>query len=69
MVDVNDLLLRWSTDVTAKWAFDFETHALDENSHSLVHEAIIFSHWHFLRRLWLQCLPRFGSGDCTMILK
>lgn len=57
-VDINDFLLRWSTDVTAKWAFDYETKALDTNAHSLVHEAIIYSHWHFLRRMW-SVVPTF----------
>lgn len=51
-VDLCDLYLRLSTDVTSMWAFDHDPKALTLDAISEVHEAIVFAHFHWNQRIW-----------------
>jgi len=44
--------LRLSTDITGLWAFDHDPQALTMDALSEVHEAIVFAHFHWNKRIW-----------------
>merc|ERR1719326_2680357 len=50
--DLCDLYLRLSTDVTGLWAFGHDPKALTLDAISEVHEAIVFAHFHWNKRIW-----------------
>jgi cytochrome P450 len=62
-IDMCDLYLRLSTDVTGCWAFDYDPKALTLDAVSEVHEAIVFAHFHWNKRIW-SAVPHwvFESG-------
>merc|ERR1719473_2591373 len=63
MIDLCDVYLRASTDITGLWAFDYDPKALTADAISEVHEAIVFAHFHWNKRIW-SAVPHwaFESG-------